>query len=56
MYTRDSGSMIRQKAKEFTSTRMVHHILGSGIMTSNTDMATKSGQMGHSMKVTIFKE
>ena len=54
-YTKDSGSTIKLKVREFISIKMEHHILENGIMTNNMAMVTKNGQTVLNTMETMWK-
>ena len=56
MSMKGSGSTIRQKVRESTSTKMALHTLDSGITINNMAMVMKNGQMEQNTKVVMLRE
>ena len=55
MFTKVSGSMIRQKGKVFIFIKTGHLTQANGTTINNMDMGIKNGQMEQNMKEIIFK-
>lgn len=55
MSTKDNGSMIRLKEKVYIFTKTALLTPENGLMTSNTVMVTRNGQMGLSIKEITLK-
>lgn len=50
MFTKDNGSMTKQKVKVSICIKMEHHILANGWMTNNMDTVYRNGLMEHNMR------
>jgi len=55
-YTKDSGSMVEWKVREFYSNKMELPIQGSGSIIYNTVMGTKNGPTEQNIKAALIKE